>query len=101
MVSIRPLFLFFACLAPAIIFGGLMFSKTGGDIGAVEMIVATAFCGLVFAVFAGQPLIILGGTGPMLIQTVLDELERRDKSTALIAMCTGGGMGTATIIERI
>jgi acetyl-CoA C-acetyltransferase/acetyl-CoA acyltransferase 2 len=46
----------------------------------------------------GQP---IGATGPMLIQTVLDELERQDKTTALIAMCTGGGMGTATIIERI
>ncbi len=43
----------------------------------------------------------IGATGPMLIQVVLDELERRDKTTALIAMCTGGGMGTATIIERI
>ncbi|MEJ6591745.1 MAG: acetyl-CoA C-acetyltransferase [SAR86 cluster bacterium] len=43
----------------------------------------------------------IGATGPMLIQIVLDELERRDKTTALIAMCTGGGMGTATIIERI
>ena len=43
----------------------------------------------------------IGATGGMLIQTALDELERRDLSTALIAMCTGGGMGTATIIERI
>ncbi len=50
------------------------------------------------AIALGHP---IGGTGPMLIQTVLDELERRDLSTALIAMCTGGGMGTATIIERI
>ena len=62
-------FLFFACLAPAIIFGGLMDSKTGSEIGAVEMIVATCFCGLVYAIFAGQPMIILGGTGPMLIFT--------------------------------
>jgi len=37
----------------------------------------------------------------MLIETVLDELERRDEQTALVAMCTGGGMGTATIIERV
>jgi acetyl-CoA C-acetyltransferase len=37
----------------------------------------------------------------MLIQTALDELERTDKQTALIAMCTGGGMATATIIERV
>ncbi len=50
------------------------------------------------AIALGHP---IGGTGPMLIQTVLDELERRDLSTALIAMCTGGGMGTATIIERV
>jgi acetyl-CoA C-acetyltransferase len=37
----------------------------------------------------------------MLIGTVLDELERRDKSTALVTMCIGGGMGIATILERI
>jgi acetyl-CoA C-acetyltransferase len=36
-----------------------------------------------------------------LLQTALDELERRDLSTALVTMCTGGGMGTATVIERI
>ena len=50
------------------------------------------------AIALGHP---IGATGGMLIQTVLDELERQDKSTALIAMCTGGGMGTATIIERV
>ncbi|MHB8465062.1 MAG: acetyl-CoA C-acetyltransferase [Acidimicrobiales bacterium] len=50
------------------------------------------------AVALGHP---SGATGAMLIQTALDELERRDLSTALVAMCTGGGMGTATIIERI
>ena len=50
------------------------------------------------AMALGHP---IGGTGPMLIQTALDELERTDQETALIAMCTGGGMGTATIIERI
>jgi hypothetical protein len=63
------LFLFFACLAPPIIFGGLMYGKTGGDIGAVEMIAASAFCGVVYAIFSGQPLTILGGTEPMLIFT--------------------------------
>lgn len=65
------LFLFFACLAPAIIFGGLMHGKTNGDIGAVEMIVATCVCGVIYAVLSGTPLIILGGTGPMLIFTGL------------------------------
>jgi acetyl-CoA C-acetyltransferase len=50
------------------------------------------------AIALGHP---IGATGGILIQTVLDELERRNLSTALITMCTGGGMGTATIIERI
>jgi acetyl-CoA C-acetyltransferase len=50
------------------------------------------------AMALGHP---IGATGAMLIQTALDELERRDETTALITMCTGGGMGTATIIERL
>jgi acetyl-CoA C-acetyltransferase len=50
------------------------------------------------AIALGHP---IGATGAMLIQTALDELERRDESTALVTMCTGGGMGTATIIERV
>jgi acetyl-CoA C-acetyltransferase len=50
------------------------------------------------AIALGHP---IGATGGMLIQTAVDELERQDKSTALITMCTGGGMGTATIIERV
>jgi acetyl-CoA C-acetyltransferase len=50
------------------------------------------------AMALGHP---IGATGGMLIGTVLDELERSDKSTGLVTMCTGGGMGTATIIERI
>jgi acetyl-CoA C-acetyltransferase len=50
------------------------------------------------AMALGHP---IGATGGMLIGTVLDELERQDKSTGLVTMCTGGGMGTATIIERI
>lgn len=50
------------------------------------------------AIALGHP---IGATGGILIQTALDELERRDLTTALITMCTGGGMGTATIIERV
>jgi acetyl-CoA C-acetyltransferase len=50
------------------------------------------------AIALGHP---IGATGAMLVQTALDELERRDLSVALVTMCTGGGMGTATIIERI
>ena len=50
------------------------------------------------AMALGHP---IGATGTMLIGTLVDELERQDKTTGLITMCTGGGMGTATIIERI
>jgi len=43
----------------------------------------------------------LGATGAMILGTVLDELERRDLNTALITLCAGNGLGTATIIERV
>ena len=63
------LFLFFACLAPAVTFGGIMGVETAGQIGVVEMLVASAFCGIVYAICSGQPLIILGGVGPLLVFT--------------------------------
>lgn len=50
------------------------------------------------AIALGHP---LGATGAMLLGSALDELERRDLSTALITLCIGGGQGIATIIERV
>jgi len=50
------------------------------------------------AIAMGHP---LGATGAMILGTVLDELERCDKETALVTLCIGVGMGTATIIERV
>jgi acetyl-CoA C-acetyltransferase len=50
------------------------------------------------AIAMGHP---LGATGAMILGTVLDELERTGKSTALVTLCIGVGMGTATIIERV
>lgn len=50
------------------------------------------------AIALGHP---IGATGAMLIGTIIDELERRDLETGLVAMCTGGGMGTATIVQRV
>jgi acetyl-CoA C-acetyltransferase len=50
------------------------------------------------AIAMGHP---LGATGAMLLGSVLDELERRDLKTALVTLCIGAGMGTATIIERV
>ena len=50
------------------------------------------------AIAMGHP---LGATGAMILGTVLDELERRDLNVALVTLCIGAGMGTATIIERV
>jgi acetyl-CoA C-acetyltransferase len=50
------------------------------------------------AIALGHP---LGATGAVLLNTALDELERRKQATALVTLCIGGGMGIATIIERI
>jgi acetyl-CoA C-acetyltransferase len=50
------------------------------------------------AIALGHP---IGATGAMLLGTVLDELERRDMTTGLVTLCIGGGMGIATIIERL
>jgi len=50
------------------------------------------------AIALGHP---LGATGAMILGIALDELERRNLSTALVTLCVGAGMGTATIIERV
>lgn len=50
------------------------------------------------AIALGHP---IGATGVMLVGSLLDELERRDLTSGLVTMCTGGGMGTATVLERV
>lgn len=50
------------------------------------------------AIAMGHP---LGATGAMILGTMVDEMERSDKETSLITLCVGGGMGSATIIERV
>ena len=50
------------------------------------------------AIALGHP---LGATGCMLLGTLIDELERQDKTTGLVTLCIGGGMGIATIVERV
>lgn len=50
------------------------------------------------AIAMGHP---LGATGAMILGTMVDELERSDKETSLVTLCVGGGMGSATIIERV
>jgi len=70
-VAGTTIFMFFAALANAIAFGALTGTMTGNEIGITEMIVVTAIGGIAFALFSGQPLTILGGTGPIVIFTGL------------------------------
>ncbi|XP_015786320.1 sodium-driven chloride bicarbonate exchanger isoform X3 [Tetranychus urticae] len=61
------IFLYFACLAPIITFGGLLGDATGGNIATMESLLSGAICGIVYGFLSGQPLTILGSTGPVLV----------------------------------
>jgi len=61
------IFLFFACITPIVTFGGLMGQKTDGYMGTIETLLSGAVCGIIYALFSGQPLTIVGATGPLLI----------------------------------
>ncbi|XP_014236719.1 electroneutral sodium bicarbonate exchanger 1 isoform X8 [Trichogramma pretiosum] len=61
------IFLYFACLSPIITFGGLLSEATGKNMAAMESLVSGFVCGEGYALFSGQPLTILGSTGPVLV----------------------------------
>lgn len=68
------IFLYFACLSPIITFGGLLGEATGKNMAAMESLVAGFVCGLGYGFFSGQPLTILGSTGPVLVfETIVFE----------------------------
>ncbi len=92
------LFLFFACLAPAVTFGGIMGVETAGQIGVVEMLVASAFCGIVYALFSGQPLIILGGVGPLLVFTGILYRIATDMQLPFLSTYAWVGFWTALLL---
>ncbi|CAF1613900.1 unnamed protein product, partial [Didymodactylos carnosus] len=60
-------FMLIACLAPALTFGGIIADKTNNKLGVNEMLLASSLNGLLFGLFSGQPLLILGPTGPFLV----------------------------------
>jgi boron transporter len=64
------LFMFFTSIGPAVTFASLLQIKTKDDIGAVEVMLSTAITGVLWSFFAGQPLVILGVTGPVSILTI-------------------------------
>eukprot|EP00429_Kryptoperidinium_foliaceum_P056911 CAMPEP_0176094088 /NCGR_PEP_ID=MMETSP0120_2-20121206/47148_1 /TAXON_ID=160619 /ORGANISM="Kryptoperidinium foliaceum, Strain CCMP 1326" /LENGTH=174 /DNA_ID=CAMNT_0017428029 /DNA_START=60 /DNA_END=581 /DNA_ORIENTATION=+ len=65
------LFLFFACISPALAFGSLFSQATEKQFGVVETILATAVAGILYSLLAGQPLCIMGATGPEYAYTVV------------------------------
>ncbi|XP_042897163.1 band 3 anion transport protein [Parasteatoda tepidariorum] len=61
------LFIYFAAVSGAIAFGGLLSEKTNQNIGVTETLLGTSTCGIIFSLFAGQPLIIIGTTAPLVL----------------------------------
>nr|XP_022914350.1 sodium bicarbonate cotransporter 3 isoform X7 [Onthophagus taurus] len=72
------IFLYFACLSPIITFGGLLSQATGRNMAAMESLVSGFVCGVGYGFFSGQPLTILGSTGPVLVfETIVFEFCQR------------------------
>jgi hypothetical protein len=69
-VSASILYMFFTSIGPAITFANLLQEKTGGEVGVLEVMFSTAICGVCISLFAGQPLVIVGVTGPVSILTI-------------------------------
>jgi hypothetical protein len=71
------MFMYFACLAPIITFGGLLASATDQNMSAIESLLSGAVCGILYSLFAGQPMTILGSTGPVLVfETILNSFSK-------------------------
>lgn len=92
------LFLYFACLANAIAFGALTGFLTDGQIGTTEMMIATAAGGVAFAMFSGQPLTILGGTGPIVIFTALLYQTTRDLGLEFLPVYSWVGIWSGLLL---
>ncbi|XP_076245518.1 na[+]-driven anion exchanger 1 isoform X8 [Calliopsis andreniformis] len=72
------IFLYFACLSPIITFGGLLGEATGKNMAAMESLVSGFVCGIGYGLFSGQPLTILGSTGPVLVfETIVYEFCKK------------------------
>jgi len=92
------LFLFFACLAPSVAFGGLLAFLTDGEIGVVEAILATAIGGVTYALFSGQPLTLLGSTGPVTIFIALLYVLSKEFGVPFLPGLFWTGMWTAVMM---
>lgn len=97
-VAGTTLFLYFAALANAIAFGALTGLMTGNEIGIIEMLVVTAVGGILFALLSGQPLTILGGTGPITIFTGMLYITCQQMNISFIATYAWVGIWSGIIL---
>lgn len=92
------LFLYFACLAPVVAFGGLTASLTGGSIGVIEFLMSSGAAGMVYAVFSGQPLTFIAPTGLTLAFTAALYGFCKMSSLAFLATYAWVGIWTSLIL---
>uniref|UniRef100_A0A8C3XMP6 Anion exchange protein n=1 Tax=Chelydra serpentina TaxID=8475 RepID=A0A8C3XMP6_CHESE len=89
------LFLYCACMSPVITFGGLLGEATDGQISAIESLVGASMTGVVYSLFAGQPLTILGSTGPVLVFEKILFKFCKDYALSYLSLRTSIGLWTA------
>lgn len=92
------MFLFFACLAPAVGFGGLFAVATNGAIGTIEMVSSTAACGVLYALLSAQPLTIIGSTGPVLAFVAALFQLSKSMNLPFLPLYAWTGLWTSTIL---
>ncbi|XP_053717287.1 sodium bicarbonate cotransporter 3-like isoform X10 [Synchiropus splendidus] len=89
------LFLYCACMSPVITFGGLLGEATKGNISAIESLFGASMTGVAYSLFAGQPLTILGSTGPVLVFEKILFKFCSDYSLSYLSLRTSIGLWTA------
>ncbi|XP_068425591.1 sodium bicarbonate cotransporter 3-like isoform X2 [Clinocottus analis] len=89
------LFLYCACMSPVITFGGLLGEATNGDISAIESLLGASLTGVAYSLFSGQPLTILGSTGPVLVFEKILFKFCSDYGLSYLSMRTSIGLWTA------
>ncbi|XP_032298249.1 sodium bicarbonate cotransporter 3 isoform X7 [Coturnix japonica] len=89
------LFLYCACMSPVITFGGLLGEATQGRISAIESLFGASLTGIAYSLFAGQPLTILGSTGPVLVFEKILFKFCRDYGLSYLSLRTSIGLWTA------
>ncbi|XP_031177203.1 electroneutral sodium bicarbonate exchanger 1 isoform X1 [Sander lucioperca] len=91
------LFLYCACMSPVITFGGLLGEATEGRISAIESLLGASMTGVAYSVFAGQPLTILGSTGPVLVFEKILFKFCKDYNLSYLSLRTCIGLWTALL----